>query len=127
MEHLAAEAICYTQRDGPNSLEMMNKKSPPTQNISPCDPKLLLFMQNNNRNSRSIAVSLIIIVLLCFYEMTFVLPFTCESLLLQFTHCLGFYCCPEKSVSVLLDLLFQFITQPPFTLTPACCQSLWPV
>lgn len=32
----------------------------------------------------------------------------------------------EKSVSVLLDLLFQFITQPPFTLTPACCQSPWP-
>lgn len=52
---------------------------------------------------------------------------TCKSWLLQFSHCLGFDCCPEKCVSVLLDLLFQFITQAPFTLSPACCQSPWPV
>lgn len=53
---------------------------------------------------------------------------TCESFFSP-VHpvCLSLPCCPEKSVSVLLDLPFQFITQPPFTMTHASCQSLWPV
>lgn len=34
---------------------------------------------------------------------------------------------PWKVLSVLLDLLFQFITQHPFTMSHASCQSLWPV
>lgn len=46
----------------------------------------------------------------------------------QFFHCFVLLTCgPEESVSVLLDLLFQFITQPPFTMTHASFQSLWPV
>lgn len=125
------------------ALKWWTKKSPPTQNMSTCDPEPLLFVQLPNCTALIVAALLCRswsqwsrfseggesnqILFVCFCKMTFFLPFTCKSLLFQFTHSLGFYCCPKKSVSVLLDLLFQFITQPPFTLTPACCQSLWPV
>lgn len=64
----------------------------------------------------------------------FSLPLNCfpscylqVSLILAHPLCLFLPCCPEKTVSVLLDLLFQFITQAPFTMTHASCQSLWPV
>lgn len=46
----------------------------------------------------------------------------------QFTQCVCLLpCFPEKSVSVLLALLFQFIIQHPSTMTHASSQSLWPV
>lgn len=91
--------MLYSER-WTKQLERM-KRSPLTQNISLCDPEPLLFMQNNNSNSFSVAVSLMIVSLkggkliyyclfVCFCKMTFFFPFTCKSLLLQFTHCLGF-------------------------------------
>lgn len=76
-----------------------------------------------------IAGGIVCFLITCFHTLSIVFfHVTCKSLFSP-VHplCLSLPCCPEKSVSVLLDLLFQFITQPPFTMTHASCQSLWSV
>lgn len=63
MEHSAAEMICYTQTDGPNSLEMMNKEvTTNTENVHlwPWTAALCATAQLYSFNSCSVAVSLMI-------------------------------------------------------------------
>lgn len=49
MQHFsifAAKMVCYTQNNGPNSLEMMNKEVTKTKSTS--DPELQLLAPNRN-------------------------------------------------------------------------------
>lgn len=89
-----------------------------------CDSNVVIVKEYNTAAGKD---TLLLTIL--FHNLSTVfLPVTCKSLFSP-AHplCLSLPCCPEKSVSVLLDLLFQFITQPPFTMTHASCQSPWPV
>lgn len=56
-----------------------------------------------------------------------VLQFLASLSFPKFTHNVSLSLLLWKVLFVLLDLLFQFITRPPFTMTHASCQSLWPV
>lgn len=70
-----------------------------------------------------------VLTLFCFHNLsTFFLSIVYKFLFSPVDPmCLSLPCFPEQPLCVLLALLFQFITQPPLTMTHASCQSLWPV